>query len=94
MTTRAILLRAAELIEERGHARGMPENRRGNLCAIGAIRVAVTGRPRGAKLWEPMTRAEMWLSDALCLESIADWNDRSSAATVCAGLRKAAEAAG
>ncbi len=94
MTTRAILLRAAELIEERGHARGTPEDRRGRLCAIGAIAVALSGVARTSKWWKRQAAAQDLLVYSLRGRSIARWNDRSPDATVIAGLRKAAEAAG
>lgn len=40
-----VLLKAADLIRERGHAKEVFENGAGNLCLHGAINKAVTGNP-------------------------------------------------
>lgn len=40
---REVLLRAAELIQVRGHAKYALENKQGNLCVVGALCLAATG---------------------------------------------------
>lgn len=93
MTTRAILLRAAELIEKRGHAHGAFQSRLGALCAAGAINVAAGNRPSMLFTGDTLDALHL-LKQAVGYDRTAEWNDKSSHSTVIAGLRKAAEAAG
>lgn len=43
MDTADILLRAADVIEERGHTKGVLQDREGRVCAFGALNVVVYG---------------------------------------------------
>ncbi len=92
MTAREALLRAAELIVERGHSRGSYENSTGGLCAAGAIHVALGMHPNADDQdgrWNQLTAAKEPLR-ALVGVTLSTWNDSSTAGEVIAALRAAA----
>jgi hypothetical protein len=105
MTAVDTLRTAADLIRERGHHRGdYVDQATGALCAVGAIWVAVWGRPDlptpdlGATLLEFNTAG--WAEDALSrwvwaytpYPNAPRWNDASTAEEVIVGLLAAAAA--
>jgi hypothetical protein len=94
-TVADVLDRAADVIVERGHHKGSYEGWDGTVCAGGALRVAITGKPftRFTGAGEAVTY--MSARDRLCdlLGSpIARWNDAPdrTADEVIAALREAA----
>lgn len=87
MTPRDVLLKAADLIEERGWGQGFC---RTSPCAVDAISTT------GAKSdWPAGGRALEALRDHLQVPSIAGWNDQPgrTQAEVVTALREAAERA-
>jgi hypothetical protein len=93
-TVADVLDRAADVIAERGLCKRDYEGRDGSVCAVGAIRVAVTGRARtGFSLGQFVTykSASDWASDVVG-SPVARWNDAQerTADEVIAALREAA----
>lgn len=74
-----ILLKAADLIEQRGWTKDRFENVDGNLCMIGAMRVAVFGKVawNHSISTRDLTMAHNKL-DKFLGRSAARWNDRSA----------------
>lgn len=97
MTPAEALDRAAELIEERGHAVGTYENDDGALCARGAVRVAVyghSGDPGGDVTQDNVYyTAQLHLTRLVPGWSVLLWSDSSTKDEVVATLRRAAVAA-
>lgn len=97
-----VFRRAAEVIQERGHAKDVFESETGAVCAVGALRIAAgydVHNGLGLEPWE----AVRFLSPRICsnttdedpTERVADWNDAwdRSEAEVIEALRDAATAA-
>jgi hypothetical protein len=91
-----LLDQAANLIEERGHAKDFYEDGQGRLCAVGALRVAAFGDSRYPKAGlvdtsyiqaYDLLEAEV---EQIDYAFITEWNDESDASTVVATLRAAA----
>jgi hypothetical protein len=106
LTPAGLLLTAADLIEERGKARGVFQDTNGCLCAVGALRLAAFGVADGVLPpdSEMYGRARLALGAQIELlapehrlggsVSVVLWSDASTKAEVVAGLRAAAELAG
>jgi hypothetical protein len=109
ITNLALLFRkAAEVIEERGHAKDAFESETGAVCAVGALRIAA-----GYGAEPPLGEGDIFASEPLAavkflspriysnttdedpVERIADWNDAwdRTEAEVIEALRDAAAAA-
>ena len=56
MDTREVLLKAADLVEERGLAKFTQEDKSGAVCVQGAIQIALYGRPFSND-WSPEATA-------------------------------------
>lgn len=106
LTVAGLLLTSADLIEERGHAKGVFQDTKGCLCAIGALRLAAFGTigdlPPDTKLYagarlalgaqiELLAPGQYRFGRAV---SVVSWSDASTQAEVVATLRAAAELAG
>lgn len=103
-----VFRRAAEVIAERGHAKKKFESETGEVCAVGALRVAF-GYDAEAPLDSPIFADEPWLvavkflspriysntTEGDPVERVADWNDAAerTPAEVVQALRDAAAAA-
>lgn len=70
-TVKDVLLRAADLIEERGWTRGAAE-RRGRVCALKAVELAAT--EGGVSLWPAASHLDRLLDEAGRL-TVLSWND-------------------
>jgi hypothetical protein len=82
--TSRILLRAAAILEERGHAKtGTGYGPNGEVCAMCAIKEATHGK------WFDID-AENRLRESIGSNNITEWNNSHSAADVAAKLRAAA----
>ena len=72
-----LLLRAADLIEERGHAKHALEDSRGGLCILGALRMADAGT---TDLTAPRSKgyhkAREKVSDKIGKGDLASWNNQ------------------
>lgn len=80
----AVLARAADVIRERGWCRDAFQNDQGQVCAIGAIRIAVGGDAFGVgPNWVGMNDAVNVLRNRIleetgCHYEIQSWNDAQS----------------
>lgn len=102
MTDKAVVLMAADLIEERGLLAGSRVDRDGRMCVLGALDIAKYGDAWSCKIDSDKTFLKS-LADALSLPPsssvtapdawrLADWsNGQSSKHVVAAALRVAAE---
>lgn len=106
MKTSEVLAKAADLIDERGHAHEYYLDNDGKVCAIGAIRLAAggqivpqTGMVKNAIIidvaeYEYARTARMALEGFLNLDldvfSVVEWNDRNDKDEVVTALRNAA----
>lgn len=87
-TPEAVLLAAADYIEQHGWCKGMYSTANGQVCALGALRAVVFGDPEicRADKWGLVHEAEQRLPAPVAL-----WNDaQPDASTVVAALRRAA----
>jgi hypothetical protein len=82
MTTdndRDIFLKAIDVLEERGWTQGTMEDGEGRVCLVGALRVALSGRPRTNKSVGPrvteLTRTAFGLQTGGSWVSALIWND-------------------
>ena len=95
MTTKEILLKAADLIVERGHTKHCYENGDGGLCAYGAVDMAAMGRAgrRPEREDSPHRLALMAAEKLVANGALAVWNDapERKPEEVVALLRRAAE---
>ncbi|SRR5258708_580819 len=98
-----LLLRAADIIEEKGWARGEWQTNSGAVCLLGAMGIAHNGRPyfafrgftyRRARAAMARYLCEVEHAERLCLNMVicANWNDDDarSNAHVISSLRAAA----
>lgn len=75
--------RAAQILQARGHGKGLYEQRTGEVCAVGALMVAEGKNPQGGLGAESPSDAMEFLSSRLWvtigdpdpIERIAEWND-------------------
>lgn len=101
MNTSEILNKAADIVEQRGHSKGVYSDSTGRVCAVGAINAAILGTTKIEHLpiWYSGldTHAGRVLHSLVCADeywSITDWNDapERTKEEVVAALRQAAEA--
>lgn len=92
-----ILCQAAEEMEKRGKSRGSFKNSKGNVCALGAIRIVAFGDPFdwtiSPSYLSALKTLEEVIPDNYSDDPITSWNDKNNKDTVVAGLQKAAELA-
>lgn len=69
--------KAADVIEERGLCHGHYDNKAGQVCVAGAIRLATTGRVHGhsATQAEKTGAACVAIAKAAEIDHLPDWND-------------------
>jgi hypothetical protein len=102
VTPQEVLLRAADLIEERGHCHGRYQDKSGRLCASGAMRLAALGSaeaqaPGGTDADADTFYAAYRLLTTSIPErggrrpSVVNWSDTSTKRQVVRVLRAAAE---
>lgn len=99
MTPKQLLLAAADYMEKHGKARGVFQNRRGAVCAVGALRMVTSG----FAAYEPVVgleRSEYMRSCEVISQSLGDategtnhglritvWSDRVNKSTVVSQFR-------
>lgn len=95
-----ILAAAADVMDLRGKCEGVYTDERGRVCAVGALRLVVTGRATPPTSWDlsregayrAAARAlRRWLDAPGAVPAIYVWSDSHSQQEVVAGLRAAAE---
>lgn len=86
-----ILLKAADLIEQRGHCKNAYQSMDGRLCALGAIRVASGFDANSLSCYSVVNTPAMRVALAVD-DSVHFWNDEPerTAAEVVATLRSVA----
>lgn len=87
---RVALLKAADLIDEHGHAKRVFIDRKGRMCVVGAISMAVYGDP--LRYGSESGEACEWFKLAIGQQGICDWNNHKERTKeeVVAKLRKVA----
>ena len=71
-----LLLRAADLIEERGHAKSALEDEKGRLCALGALNLAHSGNATNWSGARDFIKARNKLARQVKSNMISCWNNR------------------
>jgi hypothetical protein len=89
LTNQEIAAKAADLIEQRGHAKGALYDHRGRLCLLGALNMAVSGLPRHN---HGGTRAMRYVEQFIGDQDAVRWNNapERTPEEVIAVLRRAA----
>jgi len=90
---RKYLLDAANIIEQRGHSRGMVEDAQGRVCIAGALSIAAYGKVQRDGRYDYKARQavdQAWNELFNRLGHPVDWNDQHSGAEVVAVMRDTA----
>lgn len=83
--TALVFRRAAQILQARGHNKGLYESRTGEVCAVGALMAATGVDPKAGPMpaaevpeavWFLSSRLWVAIGDDDPIERVAEWNDK------------------